>query len=430
MKVFFVLLIYLQLSCGMKKYLKEKNVKKMFVNEPFTSFGFAKGGKVIVDYKITNDNPDDSYLLLLVMPKGTYDIFYSGRGADWATCSFPSTFRERLPADGERHTLTYYVKQADQYAIILMECRHNRDSSTDYDITVETVNLDTNGDYTTQLSIEKVNEIYVSLGYAVAFGLVTAYVAWQCVTTDWQNIKTLHFCFLLVSVLFFSAYTANYHYLLDLNEDGSIDKGARYNISIMYHVTRIGFYTTLLGVAWGWQTLRNFVTPKELLFAALPVFFLAFTGFQDAACDMDYSKDDCRYISNLADVSRTVMLLSVLLVGNCTIRLLKTRTHHMGWSPTIPMQYVIYSKYEDLRIPVTLYVLLPVIFLIISISVLSWRLKWISILMLESTELLIWSTVVALFGPMDTTLITRAFDGSRGDMNLAFDNEGDFVEGD
>jgi len=158
--------------------------------------------------------------------------------------------------------------------------------------------------------------------------------------------------------------------------------------------------------------MRTHLTEKEITFGAPIITLYVVSGFVAASCaDGPTQSDTCDSMYGVASISRSLILLGMILTGNYTINALRVFLN-MPWAPSVPTQYYLLKQYTSFRNVFILYILLPTIYVIIGLATLSWRTRYIELLLLESVDLLLLLFMVALFPPMDYSAISRAFESS------------------
>lgn len=97
---------------------------------------------------------------------------------------------------------------------------------------------------------------------------------------------------------------------------------------------------------------------------------------------------------------------------NFTVTQLRAMLIHTPWVPSTPLQYARCKQFQMFRSAFIIYLLLPTVFLLISVTTLSWKEDWVVTTLNELTELLFFFHIGVTFSPLYEPLLVRAFDGS------------------
>ena len=194
---------------------------------------------------------------------------------DWVpsnVCYFPSTYTQAVAVTDSVNddstysgSFAYDVRDTDQYSVVLMECRAGNTSvPLDYSVRVTAVNPSPEGDLSQHLSMGTVQVTYISLGFVVLYSFLIAGVAWQILTADARHVKPLHYAFLVMTIVYFAAYTANYSYLTDMNESGETSDAASVGVRVLAHLASCVFFAVTSLLSMGWQVTGQALTCSNM----------------------------------------------------------------------------------------------------------------------------------------------------------------------
>lgn len=385
------------------------------------SFGMAFGGEIHLSYDISHlDN--STYVLFIVvnenMQKGWYDNAPTGSlNADDAIkyCNSPSINRLVATNRGE---FSYVAARTDRYYVHMFQCSYPQspDGTVKIGVTLEMFNPVPRGTGRNYLSIDDtpllvVIPIEITFSAILMIGWIFYYVKRRI------SIKPVHYIF-LAALIFDIIGLSIEHYAFRLSRDhGTNEKQYLFASSIFKVFRNTSFVTSTLALALGWCINRLNLTPNEEKFVATTCsLFLCFALIGENCLYQGRNDGFCRSIDVFQFLVRGVIVIASLLAMNYTIAHMRNGLLTSPWSPTVPINYLLLHKVTKFRIVYLGIIIFPTVFVIIELTMLSWKSSWLNRVFSEGFRLFVYWCYGTIFAPYEVASLLRAFDGSMRDL--------------
>jgi len=389
-----------------------------FIKTMLSGFGLARGAYFNAETSITaSSSSSQSSVLLLLVNNYQLDLFYAGGSQDTMPtaananilCASPSV--ARFDVGYGESTFSASIPATDRYAALLLECNiGNETAPIVYDVTVSAANRGFEGeDILNHYPIERVMIIQLYLGLAIFYGILAGVVVVQGLSVPFYCINKLHVSILALLCFFCFSCTTAYQYSSQVNETGESTDSTTIAIRSLSHVCEWILNMLAILIALGWTTTRNDLTRREILTIIPWMGLYLVSGLLSAQCMSTEDSDVCLSMYTVVSFCRPFVILTLVFIGNMTLSRLRVNVTNSIWGPTMPKAYWDLQRYYDMYVIFFIYVVTPVVFIIITLSLLDWQYGWVAQIIQQLPVMMFVTYIVVLFGPSDASHIDRAF---------------------
>ncbi|CAM9365314.1 unnamed protein product [Discosporangium mesarthrocarpum] len=319
-----------------------------------------------------------------------------------SVCMSPAVARFEVQ---ETATFNFTINQYDLYNAYFIVCRS--DSHVSARITSTFVNLDPEGGLTQHLAIELA--MLPPLFAVIAAVAACLAMAWTVEMTRLRKfVLQIHYYCLAAIWLKTIAAILVAAYIQKQSKDGHGHLPLRVIATLAQNLSQVVFLLTLLLLSLGMSIIHPILPRREAWPVALV--FVMYGGLSTGHAFCENSQGWlCNSLALMEYAVRCLVMLSTVVAINFNITNIRFNIQ-LPWTSSSALEYLKLEQFLAYRMTYVAYLLLPTALLIVRLSVLSWHYNWVFSTLDEFLKLVIYAYIGTTFAPLDTWLLTRAFD--------------------
>lgn len=423
--IFTYLLIFL-VKTEAARYSYQTSTTAPFANSLLTDFGMAYGGKIQIQYDITNtpypyENNIQRHLVFVVVTDTQRQGWYSSlNGNPTNYCELPSQARYVVQGS-DSDEFQFDVIALRKYSVIMLQCwqptYYSSINKPTFKISVDVTatNAVPNSKQRAHLGIQKVMTVRVLVFEMALYGLLLIAFINLLLTSRLETIFVAHFFFFICLILSTMKSVASYINMDGYNRSGVTNQGHQNAMDAISAILGVAFTYNVLIVALGWTFIRAEMSSREWAFiiCTFPIYLLS--SLVSVACNGDSSVLDANACTSAALVNyvlNIVLILATVVGVNVIVAFARAMLMSLPWGPSVPMQYVNLKRYRRFRVIYFVYLLAPTCYELMQQTMFTWEYDWIFSMLNDFTDICFIFFMGANFSPFDPAMLTRSFDGS------------------
>jgi hypothetical protein len=266
---------------------------------------------------------------------------------------------------------------------------------------------------TQNLPLQQTNLVRVSIGLALLYAGIVAFLAGQLIWAPVGGVKKIHYWFMYCALLGLVAFCFYAQYYMQQNQSGGSHSAVLLGGRVISHLASFALLLTMTYLALGYSIFRTALTERETSLIT-PIFaaYLLCGLINANSCSGGDDDPTCVIFSTFTDILRSVIVLAMIIALNFSMTSLRNLLISSPWAPSVPLQHFRLAQYTEFRNILLAYILLPTFVIVLTLSLLSWEEFWIQALLVEMIDVIFLTYIVRIYAPSSDIMVTRAFDGS------------------